>query len=189
MNVIVRQPRTVEEFLRWDGDGDAKYEFVDGRPVMLPTPSLEHSRIVFNIAGVLSRSLDRSAWRVHLGDLGLRIEGHLRVPDVMVGRSGPRGRANATDDAVLVIEILSPDSIATDMREKPREYLSLPSLREYLVLAQDEVRGWLWSRSDEGAWPVEPKAIKGGEAVVPVRGIGIELPFSEVYFGTLALEG
>ncbi|PIV87973.1 MAG: Uma2 family endonuclease, partial [Hydrogenophilales bacterium CG17_big_fil_post_rev_8_21_14_2_50_63_12] len=40
----------------------------------------------------------------------------------------------------LLAEVLSPNTEATDRREKLTAYQRLPSLREYLLIAQDEMR-------------------------------------------------
>ena len=40
----------------------------------------------------------------------------------------------------------SPSSVTHDLRDKAAEYLQLPSLSAYLVLAQDEAKAWVWAR-------------------------------------------
>jgi Uma2 family endonuclease len=190
MNVIVRQPRTLDEFLLWEGDGsDAKYEFVDGRPVMLPSGTDGHSQIVTNLVLALSTRLDRTRWRIDAGQFGVRMGETYRIPDVMVRLKGGPGDRKAARHAVFIAEVLSESSAITDLRRKASEYLAIPELREYLVLSQDAVCGWLWSRLEGEPFPHEPEDVRGPDASLVLSGLGARMPLGEVYFDTEALGG
>jgi Uma2 family endonuclease len=81
---------------------------------------------------------------------------------------------------VLIAEVLSPSSERTDLGDKSAEYLRLPSLAAYLVLAQDEIKARVWTRGPAG-FPCGPDISEGTDAVVRTEALGIDLPLHEVY--------
>jgi Uma2 family endonuclease len=83
---------------------------------------------------------------------------------------------------VLLIEVLSPSSIAIDLKEKAAEYRQLASLDAYLVFSQDEPKAWVWERS-QGAFPLAPEERQGSDKVIDIEVPRVTLLFAEVYAG------
>jgi hypothetical protein len=48
------------------------------------------------------------------------------------------------------------------------------------VLSQDEPKAWVWLRSGSD-FPRGPEVVAGGEGVLKIAALSIELPLSEVY--------
>ena len=76
--------------------------------------------------------------------------------------------------------MLSPSSERVDLGDKSAEYLRLPSLAAYLVVAQDEIKAWVWTRGPAGFAP-GPNVLEGGDAVIRIAALDIDLPLAEVY--------
>jgi Uma2 family endonuclease len=83
---------------------------------------------------------------------------------------------------VLIAVVISPSSARDDLGGKADEYLRLPSLSDYLVLAQDEPKGRVWARGAAG-FPPEPKVLDGHGAVIEIASLGIDLSLAEIYAG------
>jgi hypothetical protein len=64
-----------------------------------------------------------------------------------------------------------------DLGDKAAEYLRLPSLLAYLVLAQDEVKAWVY-----GLFPA-PQVVAGENATISIPTLGIELSLADIYAG------
>ncbi len=58
------------------------------------------------------------------------------------------------DEPTLIVEVLSASTEAKDRLEKLAAYQSLPSVKEYLLLAQDKVQAEIYRRS-ENDWLIE----------------------------------
>ena len=69
-----------------------------------------------------------------------------------------------------------------DLGDKAAEFLRIPSLNAYLVLAQDEQKAWIWLRGSE-EFVAGPSVHEGPDAVIEIEALGIQLPLSEVYAG------
>ena len=92
----------------------------------------------------------------------------------------------ASTRPLLVVEVLSPSSVARDMNLKLAEYTSLPSLQCYIVASQDEAIVWVWQRDeDTGTFPALPQEISGLDGRIDVRGLGIDPPLAEIYRGII----
>jgi hypothetical protein len=66
--------------------------------------------------------------------------------------------------------------------DKVAEFLRLPTLAAYIVLAQDERKAWVWVRTDD-RFPPGPMVIEGDDAAVDVPALALELSLSELYDG------
>jgi len=110
-------------------------------------------------------------------DLGPRT---IRFPDIVVDVANEKlGDLKATAP-MLIVEVLSPSSARIDLGDKVAEYLRIPSLLAYLVVAQDEMEAWLWLHGPTG-FAASADVLKGDEAVIHIEPLGIDLPFAEVY--------
>jgi hypothetical protein len=62
------------------------------------------------------------------------------------------------------------------------EYVRLPSLSAYLVLAQDEPKARVWVRG-AGGFSRKPRVVEGLDAAIKIASPGIDLPLAEIYTG------
>src|SRR5436305_8779906 len=164
-------------FLAWVQGREERYELADGRVVMMTGASRTHGLLVLNIAMLLRRQLDPRSVIADFGlDAGPRT---LRYPDVMVDRAGGD---YTTNDPVLLIEVLSPSTETLDLGDKAAEYLQLPNLAAYIVIAQREAKAWAWLRHAAGS-PGGRAVIAGLDKMIAIPALSIELPLAEVYQG------
>jgi len=78
----------------------------------------------------------------------------------------------------LIIEVLSRTTAVLDRGGKLDDYCSLPSLQEYLLVNQDEMRVECIHRGPEGGWH-ECVYTAGDE--VHLESIGLSFPIEEIY--------
>lgn len=147
---------------------------------MMVGVSRDHARLALRLGSLLLLALEGRGYDLATADFGVRTTDGVRYPDLVVDHSGDGADLAARAPAMLV-EILSPSSLATDFGPKAAEYTAIPSLLHYLVLSQDEPRAWLWSRTD-GVFG-EPDMLVGTEAVLPLGGFELSLGLAEIYRG------
>ncbi|MBP0617264.1 Uma2 family endonuclease [Jiella mangrovi] len=184
MNIQTPAIKSVEDFLRWNEGREGKREFVSGRIVEMMTGGTErHAELMMQLGFVLKTVLDQSRFVVTGSDYAVKTPLGVRYPDVLVTpREASSAISLASARPILVAEILSPSSLATDFGEKAQEYTALDSLHHYLVLSQDEPRVWLWSRGEDGAFG-KPEMTAGREEAIELKGLGIALALAELYRG------
>ncbi len=169
-------------FLAWVQGREGRYELAGGRVVMLVGASRNHGIIVGNLFALIRGQLDPEAWTI-IQDFGLDAGPEtLRYPDIVVDRRGGRGSDFTATAPALLAEVLSPSTTEIDLGDKAAEYLKLPSLSAYLVMAQAEPKAWVWVRGDHG-FPPQPTIIAGLDKVIHVAGLRLALPLGAVYAG------
>lgn len=183
-NAPYAAPMTKAEFLRWVQRQDRRHEFVAGRAVMHPGSTHRHALLATRFVVTFCNRLDAEQWSISTAEFGVEVGGGIRYPDVLIAPADIEATALATDRPVVIVEILSPSSVGTDMTEKLAEYTSLPSLQAYIVASQDEVIAWGWQRDAvSGAFPAKPKEIAGREGAISIVALEVTLPMAELYSG------
>jgi Uma2 family endonuclease len=103
---------------------------------------------------------------------------NVRIPDLGVTCS-PIRVSGTLPDPLLLIEILSPSNEAKT-RANVWAYISIPTVREVLLLSSTAIRAELLRRDAEAAWPDMPEMVTGTQ---PLRldSIGFEVMLSDLY--------
>jgi Uma2 family endonuclease len=166
-------------FLAWADGREGRYELAEGRVFMMTGGTLDHSLIAGNLLEMLRARLKGTSWvvLVEFGvDVGPRT---IRYPDLVVlDRQGAKGKDLAAKAPTLLAEVLSPSTEKLDLGDKAGEYLRLPSLATYLVLDQDEVKAWVYTKGSPA-----PQVVTGTGSSIAVAALGIDLPLAEIYAG------
>ncbi len=169
-------------FIAWMQANEGRYELAGGRVVMMPGVSRNHGMMVTNLVVALRTRLDPRQWVV-IAEFGLDAGPQtLRYPDIVVDRAGGGAKDYTATTPVLLVEVLSPSTAATDLGDKAAEYLQIPTVLGYIVLSQDEPKAWVWARGTAGFSP-GPAITAGTEAIIRVGTLQLELPLAEIYAG------
>ncbi|BAZ30361.1 hypothetical protein NIES4074_28170 [Cylindrospermum sp. NIES-4074] len=133
---------TFEEYLTYDDGTDNKYELMDGELVLMPLPLFGQVEILNFIYIAFYLEIQRLGldWIVRQGSVGVRTTiNKSRIPDVCV-INGEEWRQNSPDSPavletalLLVVEVVSEGSIATDYRRKRTEYANR-EIPEYWIV-------------------------------------------------------
>ena len=185
MTVHAPQTMTKEAFFAWIEQRGERYEYDKGRVVMMVYVTRNHARVTKNLVVALAVRLSSDSYEIVSADFAVDVGESVRFPDVLVEPRQADGNALAADAPLLIAEVLSPSTEDVDFTDKRAEYLALPSLQSYLVLAADEPRAWLWQRV-KGSFPSKPEDIKGRERRIHLPTLGIEIPLAEIYQGVSA---
>jgi Uma2 family endonuclease len=128
---------TEEEFEAWC-DEDTRAEWVDGEVVLMAPPNTEHSNLVIWVCSVLQIFVEQCELGQIFADFQIRLptERRRRTPDVVFvakDRLNIVRRTYINGPPDLIVEIVSPDSLTRDWREKYLEYAAA-GVREYWVI-------------------------------------------------------
>jgi Uma2 family endonuclease len=151
---------TEEEFLEIC-DEDVRAEFIDGRIIVHSPASLIHvdlSGFVYTLVKLFVRK--HKLGRVIGGNFQIRLRpGLRRVPDLMFIANNNNVTITETqvDGAPdLVVEIVSPDSVERDWRDKFFEY-EIAGVKEYWVLDRGNRRFEIYCLNEKGKYEAQPK--------------------------------
>lgn len=185
----VPKPRklTAAEYLVIERAADRKSEFVDGVMYAMAGASPAHNDIKENLSGELFTRLRGSGCRTSSSDQRVRAgtAGGYYYPDLVITCGERRydpDDANTLVNPTVIIEVLSPGTASYDRGGKFEEYQRIASLREYVVVAQDEPRAERWVREAGGAWRPEAPAV-GLDAALTLAAVGVSVPLADIYAG------
>jgi Uma2 family endonuclease len=181
---------TVEEYLTFERAADECHEYLDGVIYAMAGESPDHGRICMNLTATLVPQLRGSACEAFSKDMKVCCgpyrahtrEGLYAYPDLVVC-GAIQFHSQAQDVLVnptLIVEVLSPSTEAFDRGEKFRRYRAwLPTLTDYVLVAQDRPVIDHYQRTTTGRWELE--TLEGRDAHLHLPGIDCTVPLVEVY--------
>jgi Uma2 family endonuclease len=181
MSTAMTEAWTVERFLAWEDKQEGRHEFDGTCIVPMTGGSRAHQRIVYNLLRLLDDRLDPDRFDA-VAEMRLDVGGRIRYPDVLVCAGRIPDQVRTLRDAVVIIDVLSEDTAATDRETKRAEYARVPGMRRYLLLEQSRMAAVVLERAS-GQW-VETH-VTSGRIALPE--LGIELPLQEAYSGVAFL--
>jgi Uma2 family endonuclease len=184
----VPKPRkmTVEEYFAIEEKADRKSEFFDGEMFLMAGASREHNIVLRNLVGEIYILLKGSKCQVFFNDLRLKVgrTGLYTYPDLLIVCEKPEfapENRNTLTNPTLVIEVLSESTERYDRTTKFRFYKRLPSLKEYILVTQDEPLVERYVRNDDGSWAQTD--FEGLENAMSFASVPVKMPLADVYRG------
>lgn len=178
MNVALRRPMTLDQFLAWEERQELRYEFDGFQPLAMTGGTAAHAGIQTNLVTALANRLRGKACRPFGSDLKIQVAGRIRYPDAFVVCTPVSPSAQVVTDPVVIFEILSESTASSDLVVKNAEYRETPSVKRYVILQQTSAAAIVFSHR-AGEWATD--LVAGTDAVISLPEIGIDLPLSEIY--------
>lgn len=195
MPVPDRDPQlfTIDEYLALERTEVERHEYLDGYVYAMAGESPDHGRICVNLTRRLATQLDGSDCEVFSKDLKVRCgplprpggsrEGLFAYPDLVVICGALQFHDQAREVLLnprVLVEVLSPSTEAFDRGDKFLRYRTwLPTLTDYVLVAQDRPLIDHYHRQDDGSWAL--RTSEGLEASLHLATIGCTVPLAEVY--------
>lgn len=143
---------SIDEYMAMERASETKHQYYDGESFAMVGASSPHNLVAGNLARELGNLLRERPCLVYPSDMRVVCPTGLGTyPDVSVVCDHPvfeDGHNDALLNPLVLIEVLSPSTEAFDRGKKFEHYESIPSLREYLLVAQDRVSIAQYSRKD-----------------------------------------
>jgi Uma2 family endonuclease len=139
-----RLTMTYQEFLEWV-DEDTHGEWVDGEVIVFMPPKVRHAQILgylFNLLSYVVRKRGDGQVLTAPFEMRLSMIPSSREPDIAYIASAHHDRirdGRLDGPADLVVEVLSPESVTRDRRDKLREY-AVAGIPEYWIVEGREGR-------------------------------------------------
>lgn len=178
-----KQQITAAEYLALERAAETKHEFIDGRIVAMAGASERHVLIVGNLGAALGSRVRERGCRTYPTDLRVQISasGRYVYPDLTVVCGTPELEDEQFDtllNPTLIVEVLSPSTEAYDRGDKFTHYRTLPSLQEYVMVAQDKVQMERYVRQGDD-WLLT--VFRDPDGSVALLGGACEIPLAEIY--------
>ncbi|MDP2788387.1 MAG: Uma2 family endonuclease [Pseudomonadota bacterium] len=172
---------TPEAYLAWEAEQSERHEYVNGEVFLMTGTTTVHNRIAGNIYVALRNGLRGKPCSVYMEAIKLRVEAAncYFYPDLMVTCSASdRLQPLVQLEPTLVVEVLSDSTAGYDQGTKFDAYRQLPSLREYVLVAQDSARVLVYRRGEGVEWIVHPY---GTGEIVSLPSLEFTFPVDLIY--------
>ena len=176
---IVRklEPISLEVYLTREERSPTRHEYIHGYLRAMTGSSDIHNKLAGRLYAALLSHLSDPPCETFISDMKLMTADRVYYPDVWVCCNDPSRDAYFRTCPLLIVEVLSPSTEATDRFEKLLCYQQLDSLQEYVLVAQDTVRVEVYRRA-AGNWDLE---ICTEDDTVELCSIALALPIAEIY--------
>ncbi|MEN0045861.1 MAG: Uma2 family endonuclease [Bacteroidota bacterium] len=196
MSVLLLIDRmTAEEFLEREFNAEERHEYNNGKIAVIAYASDNHELIVANVVRELGNYAKDTDYRVYPSNRMLHVPEKARFyyADAMIvkGKSeffNYKKKMKATLNPYVIIEVLSDSTEGKDRGEKWQAYRTIPSLKEYILIAQNQVYVEIFkkvlSEKGEELWLNESheyieKSISIADQAIPMAEIYRDVEFEE----------
>lgn len=176
---------TLEDYFELERTSEARYEYGNGEVFDMSGVSHKHALIEVNLTFSLASLLREKPCRVFPANMRITVPmmPPYRYGDVSVAcgkfEFQEIGGVDALTNPILIIEVLSPSTEAYDRGDKFTYYKSIPSLKEYLLVAQHRPHITQYVKQDDGSWAY--CEVNELTAVLRLPSIDCELALAEIY--------
>ncbi|MEO0825631.1 MAG: Uma2 family endonuclease [Cyanobacteria bacterium J06635_15] len=174
------QKMTVDAYLAWEPCQEFRFEYVDGEVLAMTGGTLPHNDIAINLLTALRPQVRAQGCRINIADAKVSVTPTVyRYPDLVVSCDKRDINAlNAIQSPKLVVEVLSKGTEALDRGDRFKEYRTLPSLEEYMLISSTQVNVEIYRRGEGRLWLYYP--YQAGD-IIKLESIGFEFPIGLLY--------
>lgn len=174
---------TEEQYLAIDRAAEFRSEFVDGEMFAMSGGTNRNGRIQRDLLVELSLALEEATCEPFGSHNRVKVSSRAYVyPDVTVV-CGERRAVNEDDDIlvnpVAIFEVLSPSTEKYDSGLKFQLYRTIDSLRDYVLVSQEQIRVEHFARQPDGTWTLHDN--QGPDQELKIDSIGIAIRLQRIY--------
>jgi Uma2 family endonuclease len=148
---------SIEEYIDGELHSEIRHEYIDGQVYAMGGASDRHGLIVNALAFAMTPAARHKQCQLFTSDMKVRLKiadkEMFYYPDLLLSCDSADRDAYFRSRPCLIIEVLSDSTERIDRREKFLAYTTLPSLQEYMLVAQDARRVEIYRRANE--WKTE----------------------------------
>ena len=186
--LISSQKMTLEEYLEFDYNAEGRYEYFDGEVIEMSGGSPEHSLLGNRVGRLLGNQIESKGCSVFNSEVQIKVPAKFPYcyADVSALCGQPIyenvGNQRLLVNPTIIVEVLSPSTEKYDRDLKFKAYKSIESLREYLLISQEQRFVTLYTKHNERFWfqsqYVESETLK-------LESLDCELSVDEMYQGII----
>ncbi len=171
---------TIDEYLQYDLESLVRYEYIAGQLYPLLGESHHLKIIAENLFARLRTQLYGTDCHVFSSDMKVRIESMnaFYYPEVSVVKDSQDREIYFKTRPCLIAEVISPITERIDRNEKFFNYRQIPSLQEYILVHQLEVKIEVYRKVYQNNWLLETLT---KDSILKLQSVNVEITMAEIY--------
>jgi Uma2 family endonuclease len=173
-----------DEFLAFERTSVIKHEYRDGEVVAMSGARRNHNLIALNVGSEIQRSLKGKECEGYPSEMRVFVPATrlYTYPDLVVVCGEPIFQDESFDtllNPVLIIEVLSDSTESYDRGQKFKDYRSIESLKEYVLISQRTPGIEKYVKHGDGFWMLSEAV--GLDGSITLDTIDCRLSLADVY--------
>ncbi len=186
MSAVPKRKLSPAEYLAIEKKAEFKSEFFNGEMFAMAGASRPHNRVKDNLIIRIGSQLLSGPCQTFSSDQRVLVDrtGLYTYPDLLIVCGEVESMEDDEDTITnprVIVEVLSPSTERYDRGAKFRNYQQVPSLTEYVLVAQDEAVVERFVRQADGTWGYT--SFVGLEAVLAFSSVPVQVPLADLYAG------
>jgi Uma2 family endonuclease len=161
----------------------AKSEYLDGKVVNKAPANRWHNLISTNFAIAIGSRIQRGTTEMYVNDMQVQLgKNSTCFPDVVVVNGEPTfadAKQELLQNPTILVEIFSGTAKNPDYTKKLEGFLAIPSIKECLLVNQNEMRIEHYARQNAKQWIY--RIYDERDDVISLESINCKLSLAEVY--------
>ena len=174
---------TAEEYLKMERRQANKHEFSNGKIMATAGSTRRHNLICTNTIIAVGSRLRGNKLEIYANDMRVRLSAsRFCYPDVIIVNGDAVFADNETDvllNPTVVVEIMTNASGQNDKTDKLESYLAMESIRECVLIREDDMRVEHYSKQNPKQWIF--RIYNDREDVLTLDSVGCKISLAEIY--------
>jgi Uma2 family endonuclease len=174
---------TAEDYLKFERRDAGKQEYSNGKVLNSSGSSRRHNLIGSNTTIAIGSRVRGHKCELYVNDMRVKLAPHnYCYPDVVVVNGEPSFEGKELDillNPTVIVEIMSKATLNHDKTEKLDRYLAMASVREIMLVKEEEMRVEHYFKQTQNQWTY--KIYGNREDVISIESINCKISLSEIY--------
>ena len=175
---------SMDEYLTSERQGSLRHEYVDGRVIARAGANRWHNILVSNTAVALGSRMHGHKAEIYISNMKVKLRNSLVCyPDLVIVAGEPAFADPNSSDLLLnptaIVDIFSNQTNSSDKTTKLESYLAMDSIKEFVLLKEEEMRVEQYARQNAKQWIY--RIYNERDDVVSFELINYKVSVSEIY--------
>ena len=174
---------SMDDYLTTERNGGTRHDYVDGRAVARTASNRWHNILAANTAIALGSRMHGHKCEIYISNMRVMLKNnYICYPDVVVVNGEPTFADQYSDlllNPTVVVEIFSNQTNSSDKTNKLESYLAMDSIKEFVLLKEEEMRVEQYSRQNAKQWMY--RIYNERDDVVTFESINCKVSVAEIY--------
>jgi Uma2 family endonuclease len=174
---------TAEEYLNIERSNTTKHQFTNGKVLAMAGSNRIRSLIASNTTIAIGNRIHGQKNEIYAGNMRVQLNPtRFAYPDVVIVSGKPTFTDNQYDvllNPAIAVEIISKNTNFHDKTEILECYLAMDSIREYLLVKEDEMRVEHYAKQNSKQWIY--RIYNDREEIISLESINCKISLTEIY--------
>ncbi len=178
-----QKAHTSEEYLKQERAAPSRSDFVGGKILSVAGSNRTRSLLGSNATIAIGSRIHGQKNEIYAGNMRVQISpNRFSYPDVVIVGGKPVFADNQMDtlqNPTVVVETYSKNTNSLDKTEKLESYLAMDSIREYLLVKEDEMRVEHYAKQNAKQWVY--RIYNERDEIIALDSVNCKVSLKEIY--------